>query len=155
METFDHTFRGGMKEQAPISDIYISDSSSTSSSGISEASQLRSGDSGGREDVGGRPQRGSSWHDGLDLRGADLNGDGNIDKVELAVSKTGQAITNEIRLLHPLIAKGNRHPNFLRTQIEQKRVEKESHGKRGTQVNLVQQGEANFMKDFNQFNVNF
>ena len=60
VEAFNDIFKGGMKEQAPISDIYISDSSSTSSSGISEASQLRSGDSGGREDVG-RPQRRPAW----------------------------------------------------------------------------------------------
>ena len=102
---------------------------------------------------GGR--RSPSWIDGLDLSGADLNGDGKIDKVELAVSKTGQAITNEIKLLHPLLAKAHRHPNFLRTKIEQKKIQKESPHNRNTQVNLVQQGEANFMKDFNQFNVNF
>lgn len=93
-----------------------------------------------------------SWVDNLDF-----NGDGRIDRVELAVSKNGNATDkmSDIRLIHPLLAKAHRHPNFLRTKIEQKKIQKETPYDKTTQVNLVQQGEANFMKDFNQFNVNF
>lgn len=126
-----------------------SDSSSKLWADLENASAFRNLD----RPPGGR--RTSSWIDGVDLSGIDLNGDGKIDKVELAVSKTGNALTNDIKLLHPLLAKAHRHPNFLRTKIEQKKIQKESPHNRNTQVNLVQQGEANFMKDFNQFNVNF
>ena len=127
----------------------INDSASNLWADLENASTFRGLD----RPPGGR--RTPSWVDELNLNRVDLNGDGKIDRVELAVSKTGKAITNEIKLLHPLLAKAHRHPNFLRTKIEQKKIQEESPHNRNTQVNLVQQGEANFMKDFNQFNVNF
>ena len=130
-------------EEKHATDDYPDDSASNLWADLENASAFRGLD----RLPGGR--RTPSWVDDLDF-----NGDGRIDRVELAVSKNGNA-TNDIRLIHPLLAKAHRHPNFLRSKIEQKKIGKETPYNKNTQVNLVQQGEANFMKDFNQFNVNF
>jgi hypothetical protein len=86
---------------------------------------------------------------------ADLNGDGRIDGVEIAVSKSGERLEGAMRdILTPLKALANRNPTFYRT-IKKKRVGTESTKAPGNQKHLVEQGIANYTDDANLFSVRF
>jgi hypothetical protein len=85
----------------------------------------------------------------------DLNNDGVIDRIELAVSKAGEDLNEQIRLLHPLIAQSHRNPNFMNRTIKRTKIKKESRKMRGDQKDLVLQGIAGYNKDTNLFNAEF
>jgi hypothetical protein len=74
--------------------------------------------------------------------GIDFNLDGGVDRVELAISKAGSQIIKEMRVLQPRLR-----------DIARKRIKPESVGNKESQVNLVQQGYANYTKDFEMFSV--
>ena len=90
-----------------------------------------------------------------DSSGIDLNGNGDIESVELAIAKSGVDISGQIALLHPLIAKQMRNPNFMRRKIRRAPISAESINHRSNQVNAVQQGVATFIENVNAFNVSF
>ena len=93
---------------------------------------------------------------GLDGRGfRDMDGDGDVDENDIALAQAGRSIVNEIRLLHPLISKMHRNPNFMVRQIDRKKIKNESTGNRSNQVNLVQQGIAAYIEDVNMFSVKY
>jgi hypothetical protein len=50
----------------------------------------------------------------------DLDGDGDIDKFDIAFAQTGKELVNEVRLLHPLIAQAHSNPNFMRRKIKKR-----------------------------------
>ena len=85
----------------------------------------------------------------------DLDGDGDVDNADLAISQSGGALVNELRLLHPLIAKAHRDPKFMQRTIKRRVIDNETTHNQMDQVNLVQQGIANYVEDVNMFEVNF
>jgi hypothetical protein len=85
----------------------------------------------------------------------DIDGDGDVDSTDLAISQSGDRLVNEIRLLHPLIAKANRDPNFLQRKIVRKKINNENINKTENQVNMVQQGIAAYIEDANMFEVKY
>jgi hypothetical protein len=100
-------------------------------------------------------ERGSEAGEGLrenaDDEG-DVNRDGVYDATDVAINKAGAAIRNEIRLLHPLIAKD---PDIMRRKIKRRPILDENIYKQTNQVNLVEQGMAGYTEYLNQFNVSF
>ena len=48
----------------------------------------------------------------------DLDGDGDVDKKDVAISQSGMDLVNELRLLHPLIARAHRDPKFMQRTIK-------------------------------------
>ena len=86
---------------------------------------------------------------------SDLDNDGDIDKVDLALSQSGNQIVEEIRRLHPLIAKAQRDPNFMVRRIERQEISNEDTTTPENQVNLVQQGIAGYIEDINMFSVKY
>lgn len=85
----------------------------------------------------------------------DNDGDGDVDSQDIAISKQGDRLIAEMRLLHPLIAKAHRDPNFMRRKIEHRKISNESTHTQENQVNLVQQGIAGHIEDVNMFQVAF
>lgn len=85
----------------------------------------------------------------------DIDGDGDVDKTDLALAQAGNAVVQQMQLLHPLIAKAHRDPNFMVRQIKKKNISKEDSKNRGDQANLVQQGIAAYIEDVNMFNVKY
>ena len=86
---------------------------------------------------------------------ADINNDGQIDRVELAIDRNGNEISRQLHLLHPLIARAHRDPSFMRRTITKQKIDGENVRKQSNQVHLVTQGLAGHMADVNMFNVNF
>jgi hypothetical protein len=86
---------------------------------------------------------------------SDMDGDGDVDKDDIALAQAGKSLQNEIRLLHPLISKMHRNPNFMVRQIDRKTIKNENTGNRNNQVNLVTQGIAAYIEDVNMFNVKY
>ena len=85
----------------------------------------------------------------------DMDGDGDVDKDDIALAQAGKALQNEIRMLHPLISKMHRNPNFMVRQIDRKKIKNENTGNRSNQVNLAQQGIAAYIEDINMFSVKY
>ena len=85
----------------------------------------------------------------------DLDGDGDVDKKDVAISQSGMDLVNELRILHPLIARAHRDPNFMQRTIKRRAIHNERTHKQTDQVHLVQQGIAGHVEDVNMFQVNF
>jgi hypothetical protein len=83
----------------------------------------------------------------------DLDGDGDVDKVDLALSGNADAVSN--LTINPLIAKFLTSGKSSGRRIARASIAPEMHTKRSNQVNLVQQGLAGHHKDVNLFNVTF
>jgi hypothetical protein len=86
---------------------------------------------------------------------ADINNDGQIDRIELAIDRNGNEISRQLHLLHPLIARAHRDPSFMRRTITKQKIDGENVKKQSSQVHMVTQGIAGHMADVNMFNVNF
>ena len=86
---------------------------------------------------------------------SDMDGDGDVDKDDIALAQAGKSLQNEIRMLHPLISKMHRNPNFMVRQIDRKKIKNENTGNRSNQVNLVTQGIAAYIEDINMFSVKY
>ena len=86
---------------------------------------------------------------------SDMDGDGDVDKDDIALAQAGKSLQNEIRMLHPLISKMHRNPNFMVRQIDRKKIKNENTGNRSNQVNLAQQGIAAYIEDVNMFSVKY
>ena len=93
--------------------------------------------------------------DSLNGLRADINNDGQIDRIELAIDRNGNEISRQLHLLHPLIARAHRDPSFMRRTITKQKIDGENVRKQSNQVHLVTQGLAGHMADVNMFNVNF
>jgi hypothetical protein len=85
----------------------------------------------------------------------DNDGDGDIDSQDLAISQHGDRLITELRLLHPLIQKAHRNPNFMQRKIGHKKIDNENIHNQQNQVNLVQQGIASHIQDVNLFQVSY
>ena len=86
---------------------------------------------------------------------ADINNDGQIDRIELAIDRNGNEISRQLHLLHPLIARAHRDPSFMRRTITKQKIDGENVRKQSSQVHMVTQGIAGHMADVNMFNVNY
>ena len=86
---------------------------------------------------------------------ADINNDGQIDRIELAIDRNGNEISRQLHLLHPLIARAHRDPSFMRLTITKQKIDGENVRKQSSQVHMVTQGIAGHMADVNMFNVNY
>jgi hypothetical protein len=97
----------------------------------------------------------SQLSEGSSRWGRDMDGDGDVDKVDIALAQAGNSIVEEIRRLHPLIAKMHRDPTFMVRKIERKQIKNEDSRNQNNQVNLAQQGIAAYIEDVNMFSVKY
>lgn len=85
----------------------------------------------------------------------DMDGDGDIDAADLAISRSIGSLEKQVKRIHPMLLKMQNDKNFHHRVIKERNLIKQKKSGITNQVSNIEQGLARFDKELNRFNVRF